>query len=173
MGALVRPVQGLRNDPPSSEAVELMLLDEGLPQVTLGSEYGYTKPVHVPVARSKLHGHRGVRSYNPQRVEHVHLEPPYYHYPVSCGSMAQAQAVHRAFSRSTALQNPSDPRLLAFTVLPGYGIMIAEKWVPGKAPFRLIWEAMDAGDLRINRHVPQGPLEYILDSSGMMVVKEA
>jgi hypothetical protein len=173
MGALVRPVQGLRNDPPSSEAVELMLLDEGLPQITLGSEYGYAQSIRAPVARSKLHGHRGVRAFNPQRVEHVHLEAPYYHYPVSCGSMAQAQAVHRAFSRSAALQNPADPRLLAFTVLPGHGIMIAEKWAPNKVPFQLIWEAMDAGDLRIDRHVPQGPLEYIKDPMGIMVLQEA
>jgi len=172
LGALVRPVQGLRNDPPSSEAVELMLMDEGLPRVALGPEYGYAQMVHAPVARSKLHGHRGVRSFNPHRVEHVHLEEPFYHYPVSCGSQAQAQAVYRAFSRSAALQDPGDPRQLVFTVLPGHGLMLAEKWAPGKVPFQLIWEAMDAGDLEIDRHIPQGALEYSADESGMMVLQE-
>ena len=172
LGALVRHVQGLRNDPPSSEAVELMLMDEALPRIPLQPDTGYTQNASVPVARSKLHGHRGVRSFNPRVVEHVALDAAYYHYPVSCATQAQALSTKSAFSRSQALQNPADPRQLVFTILPGHGVMIVEKWVRGKAPFQVIWEAMDRGDLQIASLVPQGVVEYVDDGQGRMVLKE-
>lgn len=164
-GALIRHVENKRNDPPSSEAVELIDLDKNLPRIEL--ENGY----QVPVARSKLHGHRGVSAYNSQKVEHVFLEQPYYHYPVSCSTEAQANAIQQAFSTSEALQNPDDPRQLVFTVLPGHGIVIAEKWVPGKEPFQLMWEYMDAGWLVIDNMVPQGVLTFQSQENGMMILQ--
>ncbi len=173
LGAQVRHVRGLRNDPPSSEAVELMQMDASLPRLHLGAKLGYAKPVEAPVARSKLHGHRGVRRYNPRTVEHVALDEPYYHYPVSCATQAQAISTQVAFSRSQALQDPADPRQIVFTILPGHGVMIVEKWVPGKVPFQLIWEAMDSGDLQIESRVPQGMVVFAPDESGWMTLREA
>ena len=172
LGAVVQRVQGLRNDPPSSEAVELMLMDEDLPRITTEPANGYTQIYQAPVARSKLHGHRGVLRYNPQVVEHVFLDEAYYHYPVSCATQAQAFSTRTAFSRSQALSSPSDPRQVVFTILPGHGVMIVEKWVPGKAPFQLMWEAMDRGDLEIAARVPQGVVEYKVDGKGWMGLKE-
>ena len=163
-GALIKQVEGKRNDPPSSEAVELMEIDKDLPKVKL--ENG----LEVPVSRSKLHGHRGVTAYDPRYVEHVYLESPYYHYPVSCSTEAQANAIHNAFSRSESLQDPSDPRQVVFTILPGHGIVIAEKWIPGKEPFQVMWEYMDAGWLVIDNIVPQGMLTFE-SSNGQMVIK--
>jgi hypothetical protein len=163
-GALIKQVEGKRNDPPSSEAVELMEIDKDLPKVKL--ENG----LEVPVSRSKLHGHRGVTAYDPRYVEHVYLESPYYHYPVSCSTEAQANAIHNAFSRSESLQDPSDPRQIVFTILPGHGIVIAEKWIPGKEPFQVMWEYMDAGWLVIDNIVPQGMLTFE-SSNGQMVIK--
>jgi hypothetical protein len=171
MGALVRHVDGKRNDPPSSEAVEMMDMDSALPVVTLGSEWGEEAGRQVPATRSKLHGHRGVDVYDPAVVEFVALEPAYYHYLVSCATEAQAQGIKGAFARSETLHNPEDPRQIVFTVLPGHGVMIAEKWVPGKAPFQVLWEAMDAGTLQVANHVPQGPMWYVPNEDGMMVVK--
>jgi len=172
LGALVRHVQGLRNDPPSSEAVELVLMDEALPRILLQPEHAYTKIAAVPVARSKLHGHRGVRSYNPRVVELVPLDEPYYHYPVSCATQAQALSTKSAFARSQALRNPSDPRPVVFTILPGHGVMIAEKWRRDKAPFQLIWEAMDRGDLQIASEVPQGVVRFVQDGESRLVLSE-
>ncbi len=157
-GALVRHVEGKRNDPPSSEAVEMIEMDRALPTIELDPAWGAAE--EVPVVRSKLHGHRGVRSYDPAQVEYVPLAPPYFHYLVSCATEAQAWAVKDAFARSETLQHADDPRPLAFTVLPGHGIVIAEKWVDGKVPFQLMWEAMDSGALQIENHIPQGLLEY-------------
>lgn len=164
-GALIKHVAGKRNDPPSSEAVELIELDKDLPKIVLedGNE--------VPVSRSKLHGHRGVTAYDPKKVEHVFLDAPFYHFPVSCSTEAQAHAIHTAFSRSEALQNPEDPRQVVFTILPGHGIVIAEKWVSGKEPFQEIWEYMDDGRLVIDNIVPQGPLTFELDEKGLMVIQ--
>jgi hypothetical protein len=164
-GALIQHVEGIRNDPPSSEAVELMDMDKGLPKISL--EDGNM----VPVSRSKLHGHRGIRAYHPQHVEHVYLDTPYYHYPVSCSTEAQAHAIQIAFSRSEALQNPDDPRSVVFTILPGHGIVIAEKWVAGKEPFQLMWEYMDSGWLVVDNMVPQGALTFKPDDSGLMVIQ--
>jgi hypothetical protein len=67
-GALIRHVEGKRNDPPSSEAVEMMAMDEPLPklELKLDSQHGETA-FQVPVARSKLHGHRGVATFHPDR----------------------------------------------------------------------------------------------------------
>lgn len=163
-GAQIRHVEGKRNDPPSSEAVELMEMDKDLPWVKL--ENG----LEVPVSRSKLHGHRGVNSYSPDHVEHVFLEDPYYHFPVSCSTEAQAHAIHNAFSRSAALQDPDDPRQVVFTILPGHGIVIAEKWIPGKVPFQVMWEYMDAGWLVVDNMVPQGLLTFEQDDKGMMIL---
>ncbi len=161
MGAYYRPVEGLPNDPPSSEAVELYGMDEGLPRVSWDG-------VPVPATRSKLHGHRGVAAYDPSRVEFVPLEPVYHYYPVTCASEAQAVAVKAAFQRAACLRNPHDPRTLAFTIIPCHGVIIVEKWVPGKAPFQEMWEAMDEGALEISLTVPQGPFGYRPGSDGRM-----
>ncbi len=168
-GALVRYVEGKRNDNPSSESVEMMEMDSALPSIVLGSQWG--TPGKVPVVRSKLHGHRGVAAYDPRYAEHVPLDPPFYHYLVSCATEAQAQGIKAAFSRSEALNNPDDPRQVVFTVLPGHGIVITEKWVPGTVPFQVIWEYMDAGYLVVEDLIPQGSLHFEPDAGGQMVLK--
>jgi hypothetical protein len=104
-------------------------------------------------------------------VEHVSLDPPFYHYLVSCATEAQARGIKAAFSRSEALNNPDDPRQVVFTVLPGHGIVIAEKWVPGKVPFQVIWEYMDAGFLVVEDLIPQGPLQFVPTARGRMVLQ--
>jgi hypothetical protein len=167
-GALVRHVMGKENAPPSSESVEMMGMDGALPSVSPGSEDA--RPGQVPVLRSKLHGHRGVAAYHPDLVEFVPLGAPYYHYLVSCATDAQARGIQEAFSHAEALQHPSDPRQVVFTVLPGHGTVIAEKWVPGKAPFQVIWEYMDGGYLEVSKGIPQGPMHYVPGAEGRMVL---
>jgi hypothetical protein len=168
-GALTRQVQGKRNDRPSSEAVEMMDMDSLLPTITLGPLWGIPSP--VPVVRSKLHGHRGVAAYDPRHVEYAPLDLPYYRYLVSCGTDAQARGIKAAFARAEALRNPDDARQVAFTVLPGHGAFIVEKWVAGKAPFQVIWEAMDAGALQVDNRVPQGAMAYVPGPDGRMVLQ--
>lgn len=168
-GAVVMHVEGIRNDSPSSEAVELMDMDHPLPRIELDSLWPFQ--AEVPVVRSKLHGHRGIAAYDPEVVEHVYLDTPYYHYPVSCSTDSQVRAIKAAFARSEALLNPSDPRQVVFTVLPGHGIVIVEKWIPGKAPFETIWEFFDAGVIEIVKDVPQGPLAYVPDPNGRMILQ--
>ena len=169
LGAVVRHVERKRNDSPSSEAVELMDMDYALPRIALGPEWGIE--TNAPIVRSKLHGHRGIAAYDPEQVEFVHLDAPYYHYPVSCSTEAQARAIKAAFRRSEALQDPNDPRQVVFTVLPGHGIVAVEKWIAGKAPFQVLWEHMDAGFVRVANDVPQGPLDFIPGPEGMRVLK--
>jgi len=164
-GAQVRHVAGRENISPSSEAVEMMDMDSVLPQVEVEG-----LPGKLPVIRSKLHGHRGVEMFNPELVEFVPLDPPFYHYLVSCATEAQARAIKSAFARAESLLNPADPRKVAFTILPGHGIVITEKWQPDKQPFQLIWEFMDAGHLLINRLVPQGPVQFLQNGSNKMVL---
>ena len=168
-GVVVQHVEDKRNDPPSSEAVEMMRMDHALPRITLREISGAF--TDVPVVRSKLHGHRGVATYDPKRVEHVFLDLPYYHFPVSCATDAHARAIEAAFTRSEALRNPKDPRQVVFTVLPGHGIMITEKWVPGKDPFQVIWEYIDSGFLEVENRIPQGLLTYTQDSEGRRFLK--
>jgi len=153
-GALIRKVEGHPNHPPSSEAVEMIGMDLSLPKITRKDGE------QVPVIRSKLHGHRGVRAFDWTRVEYVPLPESCLHYPVSCSTDAQYRAVQQAFSKSYALQNPQDPRQIVFTVLPGHGVVIVEKWVERKAPFQAIWEAMDKKVIEISNHIPQGPFHF-------------
>jgi len=173
-GALIRYVEGKRNDPPSSEAVEMMAMDGPLPEIPLklNSQEGVTV-FQVPVARSKLHGHRGVAAYHPDYVEFTQLDPPYYHYPVSCATEAQAQGIRQAFARAEALLRPADPRQVVFTVLPGHGAVIVEKWQPDKAPFQLIWEYMDSGFLQIEPPVPQGWYTYEREADGRYHLRQS
>jgi hypothetical protein len=166
-GAQVLHVEGKRNDPPSVEAVEMMEIDTSLPYIDLSSEWKFS--TDVPVARSKLHGHRGISSYNPDLVEYVPLDPPYYHFPVTCATEAQARGIQQAFSRSEALKNPDDPRQVVFTVLPTHGVVMAEKWVFGKAPLQIFWEYIDAGHMQIDNRVPQGVMDYV-EESGKMIL---
>jgi len=168
-GALVRHVEGKRNDPPSSEAVEMMDMDSLLPTRPL--KLGDGTLVQVPAARSKLHGHRGVAAYDPSRVEYVTLDQNYYRYLVSCATDAQARGIKAAFARSASLRNPADPRQIIFTVLPGHGAFIVEKWVPGAAPFEVMWQAMDAGYLQIESRIPMGPMSYVPGPDGLMVLR--
>jgi len=170
IGAFVLRVEKKRNDSPSSEAVEMMEMDAALPHIDLDSDWDVKG--QVPVVRSKLHGHRGVSSYDPTFVEYVSLDQPYFHYLVSCATEAQATAVRTAFAKSEALQNPDDPRLAVFTILPGHGLVIVEKWVSGKKPFQLLWEYMDAGHVVIDSHVPQGLIHYEPDADGRMALAE-
>lgn len=166
-GAMIQHVQNKRNDPPSSEAVEMIALDQPLPKLALTLESQEVITVlQVPVARSKLHGHRGVAAYDPSYVEYVQLDPPYYNYPVSCATEAQANGIRQAFGRSETLVNPADPRKVVFTVLPGHGLVMVEKWQAGKAPFQLIWEYMDAGILEIEPRIPQGWFSYEPEADG-------
>lgn len=158
-GALIRKVEGHPNHPPSSEAVEMIGMDLKLPRITL------SHGAQVPVIRSKLHGHRGVHSFNRDRVEYVSVPESYLYYPVSCSTDAQYRAVQEAFSSSAALQNPADPRQIVFTVLPGHGVVIVEKWIEGKQPFQVIWEGMDHRDIEISNTIPQGPFEYQTDGA--------
>jgi len=168
-GALVRQVKGRPNAPPSSEAVEMIAMDEPLPTVTLGNRWQVA--AEVPVVRSKLHGHRGISAYDARTVEYVPMAAAYHHFPVTCATEAQARGIVNAFSRSEALQNPEDPRQVVFTVLPGHGTVIVEKWVAGTAPFQTIWEAMDHGFLEVNSKVPQGPITYGSDGDGGQVLR--
>ena len=65
-----------------------------------------------------------------------------------------------AFARSQALRDPADPRTVVFTVLPGHGLLMAEKWVPGTAPFDVLLAAMDERRLEVSHGVPQGRMGY-------------
>jgi len=153
-GALIRKVEGHPNHPPSSEAVEMIGMDLVLPKISLSNG------AQVPVIRSKLHGHRAVRSFDRDRVEYVSVPESYLYYPVSCSTDAQYRAVQEAFAGSAALQNPEDPRQIVFTVLPGHGLVIVEKWVEGKQALQVIWEAMDHKAIEITNDIPQGPFAF-------------
>jgi len=157
-GACVRTVEGLRNDPPSSEAVEFESIDQRLPRRRPDASFGIE--VDAPVVRSKLHGHRGVVAYDPRTVEYVPLDPPFFDYLVSCSTEAQARGVADAFARSQALRDPEDPRTVVFTILPGHGLLMAEKWVPGTQPFDVLLAAMDERRLEVSHGVPQGRMHY-------------
>jgi len=167
-GAIVRQVTGLRNDPPSSEAVEMMLIDSLLPSTVLGPDWDVPGP--APVVRSKLHVHRGIAAYDPALVEYAPLDSVYHRYLVTCGTDAQAEGITQALGRAGALQDPSDPRQVAFTVMPGHGTVIVEKWVPGTRPFEIIWQYADAGHLTIATTIPQGPMDYITRADGQMTL---
>jgi hypothetical protein len=149
-GALIRKVDGHPNHPPSSEAVEMIGMDLAL-KLTLKN--GAQVPVITQTQASASTRMIGAYRLRP-------LPESYQHYPVSCSTDAQYRAVQEAFANSFALQNPEDPRQLVFTILPGHGLVIVEKWVEGKAAFQIIWEAMDQKVIEITNHIPQGAFAF-------------
>ncbi len=172
LGARVRAIEGRPPTPPSSEAVEMMMMDADLPQVALEGRGRGNGAGRVPILRSKLHGHRGVASFDARQVEFVPLDPAYHDYPVSCGTQAQANGIQQAFRRSEAVRTPGDSRRIVFTVLPGHGVVLGEMWLPGKAPFQLLWEAMDSGALELVSEVPQGRYTYRLGGADRFELAE-
>jgi len=169
-GVAVRPVAQLRNDPPSSEAVEFAAIDTQLPRCPLPREFGGQPG---PVVRSKLHGHRGVTAYDPATVEFVPLAAPFHDYLVSCSTDAQARGIAEAFGRAQALRDPADPRTVVFTILPGHGLLMVEKWVAGAEPFSVLLRAMDEGRLEVCSRVPQGRFAYARAGGRMVLAEEA
>jgi hypothetical protein len=160
-GAVVRPVIGMETVVPSVEAVEMMSICEQVPGHYRANSRG--ERVKVPNVRAILHGHLGVASFDPERVEAVRLEPLYYTQLVSCGTGALAVATARAFARSEALRNVNDPRAVIFLEQPGHGVMVVEKWpVEGveTAPFDTIQEFLRAGHLAMTYDIAQGPVEW-------------
>ncbi|MBL8723706.1 MAG: hypothetical protein JNK49_06640 [Planctomycetes bacterium] len=165
-GVVFRRVEGHRNPQPSSEALEFELLDARLPRRVPPAGCGVTRP--VPVVRSKLHGHRGVAAYDPRSVEFAPLAAEFHDYLVSCSTQAQALAIADAFARSAALHDPEDPRQVVFTILPGHGLLMVEKWQPGLAPGAVLLAAMDSGQLEVAREVPQGHCRYVARGARMV-----
>lgn len=161
-GPFAMQIDGRAYQPPSSETYEMVGMDLVLPKFKLNGSG------EVPMVRSKLHGHRGIAAYHPDKVEYVPMPEPYFHYLVSCGTYAQAHGVADAFARSRVLNDLDDPRQVVFTILPGHGVFIVEKWVEGTQPFQTIWEYFDAGYLCVSRDVPQEYMEYVRDTDGMM-----
>ncbi|MGZ6271197.1 MAG: hypothetical protein ACXWPJ_03965 [Candidatus Limnocylindrales bacterium] len=170
-GALARRVEGRPYAPPSSEAVEMLEVDGPHPRLRLDPAWGVGSP--VPVVRSKLHAHRGIRRFDRDLVEYVPLEAVYHHYLVACASQAQAHAVTRAFAASETLRDPDDPRSVALTVLPGHGLMALEKWVAGTHPLETIWRLLDRGALELDSRVPQGPFEFVPGAGRFMELRVA
>lgn len=162
MGTIGMQIDGRPCRVPSSESYEMTVMGQVLPRIEV------ERAGNVPVVRSKLHGHRGISAYCADSVEYVAMAEPYFHYPVSCSTYPQTQGVVEAFSRSQALNNPDDPRQIGFTILPGHGVFIVEKWRHGKAPFQAIWECMDAGHLEASNDIPQAMMSYVYASDGMM-----
>jgi hypothetical protein len=62
---------------------------------------------------------------------------------------------------------------VVFTILPGHGVVLAEKWVPGTAPLQVLWEYMDAGYLQVASQIPQGPMEYVARADGKVALRMA
>jgi|SRR6185436_10992625 hypothetical protein len=62
-----------------------------------------------------------------------------------------------------------DPRTVVFTVLPGHGLLMAEKWVPGARPFEVLLAAMDERRLEVGHGVPQGSMHYALVGDRMVL----
>jgi hypothetical protein len=168
-GVTYHRVEGTDGYAPSSEAYEMLLIDKCLPQVPC--PLVQQRDVAVPIVRSKLHGHRGIRCYAPRFVEYAPVAEAYFRYPVTCGSEAQALALGDALSRAETLNDPADPRLLAFTILPSHGIFIVEKWREDKEPFQLIWEHMDQGALQVEDSVPQELLHYDAGPDGYLTLR--
>ena len=169
-GVLIRQREEEGEVWPSSEAVEMIEIDQDLPRIELGPPWE-GRP-RVPVARSKLHGHRGVQSFDPRYVEYVPIDTAYHFYPVSCATGAQARGIKHAFSRSQALRNPADPRQVVFTLMPGHGIFVIEKWVAHTRSLQTLWEYMDKGFIQVVNRMPQGPMVFAPDDSGRHVVRE-
>jgi hypothetical protein len=160
-GVVVRPVAGQESVVPSVEAVEMFSLCQAVPNHRRPN--ARSEVVTVPNVRAILHGHLGVESYDPCRVEAVLLDPLYYTQLVSCGTGPLAAGTAAAFARSQALQDLNDPRQVIFLEQPGHGIMVAEKWPPPGSPgrpFDTIRDYLETGGLRTTLEIAQGPLGW-------------
>ncbi len=172
-GAIVRRVEGMDQNVPSVEAVEMMGICEAVPRLRHVNNRGEEAP--VPAVRAILHGHIGVAAYSPDHVESASLDALYYAHLVSCGTGELAEATAAAFARSEALSDPADARAVVFLEQPGHGVVVVEKWVSGKPPFETIREFLEAGHLRVTLQVSQGSVrwETVALPNGQRLVQKA
>ena len=158
-GVCFRQVAGQKRPVPSSEAFEFLSIDSELPHASVCARMSH--PVEVPIIRSKIHGHRGISAFDPTIIEYAPLPQAFQEFPTCCATDAQAFAVRQAFGNARSFFDPTDRRRIVFTILPGHGVLIVEKWVEGKRPFQVIWEAIDCGRLEVSACVPQHAPQFI------------
>jgi hypothetical protein len=156
-GAYVMPVEDKITVVPSVEAVELFGICEASGRQTITLPEG---EFQVPMARSVVHGHVGVDSYDPTLVEHVELSDTFTIYPVSCGTDVLARETAKAFASSQALKDPTDPRQVVFLEQPCHGVLVVEKWQVDKPPFAVLEAILSSGALKMTKQVPQGEFAW-------------
>ena len=157
-GALVRAIEGRPVVVPSVEAVELWGICDAVSRQTIKNSLD--ESVEVPTVRAILHGHVGVAAYDPQLVERITLDRPFYHYPVSCGTHALAEGTAAAFASSESLRDPDDPRKVIFLEQPCHGVLVAEKWAVEMEAFETIYDSLRSKSIQMTPEVPQGPIAW-------------
>lgn len=162
-GVHILRVEGRPFVKPSVEAVELARIVFGAPRFR-------GEPPSVPV--SIVHLHMGIAAYDPAVVEYVTLDPPYYIYPVSCGTRELADGTARAFARSAVLGNVNEDRRIVVLEQPTHGCIIVEVGGGSTPAYQRIFQALDRGDLTLSFDVPQGVVRWALPDHLGIIQKE-
>ena len=128
---------GVKPKGPSVEALEMYTLLSSVPTIRLSkneSNEWIVDPdgaVTVPIIRAGVHVHVGVRSIDETQVENIPTNRRAFAYGFGCGTDLMKELAQDAARRSSAITDPTDPRLYVRWHMLYHGDTAVELWKPG------------------------------------------
>lgn len=133
----VQAPHGIRPKGPSVEAAEVLALLDAAPRVhltrndTQGWELDANGAFDVPIIRAGIHVHVGVSFADDSVVETIEPDRKMFPYGFGCGTDLMCEVARHTVERSSAINDPSDPRLYVRWPMLYHGEMVIELWKVG------------------------------------------
>lgn len=125
---------GVHPKGPSVEAAEVLSLLEAVPRVRLspskahGWQLDPDGDFEAPIIRSGIHAHIGVSFADATVVETIEPDREKYPFGFGCGTDLMCEVSSSTVERSSAINDPSDPRVYVRWPLLYHGEMVVELW---------------------------------------------
>ena len=149
---------GARPKGPSVEALEMGILLEATPTVGLREESGAWRvdpggPRRASIVRAGIHAHVGVEAADADLIETVPANRERFPYGFGCGTDLMCEVVRDVARRSSAINDPSDPRRYVRWPMLYHGDTVIELWKPG-APERPLEGLLELYERGAIAHTP-------------------
>ena len=156
----VSPVKRLKTKKTSVEAEEFIIPLDELPTVKVKLQDGFyefddVNGTEVPALRAGFHLHRGVKSYNENKIKYITLDYPH----VGCGVKTMQEMSRQAMHEAVRLWEKSGRKLeLILVYAPNHGVNGFIPYAEGFKhvdPFYMVEQMIEDGDLELEDEVPQ------------------
>lgn len=157
---------GLSPKGPSVEAAEVLSLLDSAPRIRLSSDGPRWRldpqgDYEVPLIRSGVHAHIGITFADDSVVETIEPDRATYPFGFGCGTDLMCEVARATIQRSSAINDPDDPRLYVRWPMLYHGEMVVELWKRGHARSTFeglldLFEGAESPSIRfLSNHVDQ------------------